>query len=226
MIRLTTLAARPRKVTLAGVQCLAAKLRVGDLADLESWMAEVIAPPAPGQGPAGAWPPTIDSPAAIRLLQSGKGTARLILASLGQTVEGMDERHAREIAREMRPGEVGPFFSAIFPEPDPDSREGIPREGRPEARPRGPANWHARFVALARTYGYTPAQILDLPLDQFFAMGRQGTQPRYPGSRGGPRRTVRSMRGRLTSQAIIATANSKSSWTPSRWPSTPTPPAS
>jgi hypothetical protein len=164
-MRLTAFAAFPRQITLAGIPMMAAPLRLIDLARVESWMADVITPPAPGEDDLpGGWPPTFDTQAGLSLISTVEGVSRLILASLGQTTPGFTLELAREIGQSMREEEFGPFFAAIFPEGT---------DGPAEDGPRRRINWHARINTLASVYGYTPQQILELPLDQFFALGRE-----------------------------------------------------
>lgn len=164
-MRLSTFAAEPRLVELGGIPVMAAKLRVKDLAYLETWMSEAIPEPGPDDDIPGGWPPTFDTEAGLALVSSGEGVARLAFVSLRQTVAGMTVEQAREIVSDMAPDEFAPFYAAIFPAADEDD---APPGGE---RPR--ANWHARINHVAGTYHYTPGQILDLPLDQFFALGRE-----------------------------------------------------
>jgi hypothetical protein len=169
-MRLSTFAAQPRRVVLGGIPMMVAKLRLRDLAFLETWMAAVVPRPAPGDDIPGGWPPTFDTQAGLALISSGEGVARLLFASLRQTIPGLKIEQAREITSSIDVEEFAPFYAAVFPEND----HATDRDENDNRR----SNWHARINHIALTYHYTPDQILDMPLDQFFALG---CEPENPG---------------------------------------------
>lgn len=180
-MRLSVFAGEPRLVSIGGEERLASKLRVRDVARLESWM-ELVASVVPEEDilPDEPWPPTLGSPSGSRLLGTSEGLAMVVFCSLRQLAPGLTIDDARELAQEMTEGEGDVFFLAVFPEPVESSDDG-PGDGRP-------MEWRRAILDLIRLHHYTPDQCLSMPLDQFFSLFDR--EDERPSSRPGKRWAV------------------------------------
>lgn len=164
-MHIAKLTADPVDLTIGGVSYRVAKLRVRDIGYLERWMAEVVAA-AEGRPITPENRPTMASRVGLLLLDSGEGTARIVHASLRQTIPDYSIQDARDLVNSISRDEAESIVAAAFPEPDDADADPEP------PRPRDPngMNWHAGILMLAEKYKWTDEHILDMPLDRFFGM--------------------------------------------------------
>lgn len=167
-------AAEPVEMELGGVQYRVSKLRVRDIAYIERWLAEVVAD-AEGAPVTSANRPTMASKVGLLLLNTGEGTARIVHASLRQTIPGFTIRDARDLVNSLDKAEADSIVIAAFPEPDEES------ESKDQDRDPNGMNWHAGVLLLANKYQWTDEYILNMPLDRFFGMCQdiEDVRPKY-----------------------------------------------
>lgn len=197
-MRLAIMIADPEIVMIGGEPQVAPKLRVVDIGRLERWFAWVAGQSdndstsistndSTGIGANPATPslptphqfhdqaPRFGSEAASRLLNSGEGFARLVLASLGQRIADLTIVGAREIARSMDEVEQARFIVAIYPKP--------PKVRPNQSKSDKPMDFHGAILWLMERYqGTVPADYFDMPLDQFFSLFEDPAQADEDGS--------------------------------------------